>query len=215
MCAAMIVIFVSFRLLTRACAGRIIAYLVAIPVTVLSIIGDVIIYREARFSADDGISLSWSAESGGFSWGRGRTTLPPGYTHEGLNGIDTFVGQFKSPDGQFVINYDIGELAAEHGGIGDRQTIIRGSRIRIGSVSRTDDEGRPLFFRKVTFVDSGCAAFDAESSDERRLAAIDFIAASFQPGGMTPAWIRRLLPEFLRTDCRYHFRLPERIQALF
>lgn len=41
----------------------------------------------------------------------GEVTLPAGFTHREERGIDSAVGRFVSPDGQLVINYDIGPLA--------------------------------------------------------------------------------------------------------
>ena len=61
---------------------------------------------------------------------------------------------------------------------------------------------------KVSFSDASSANFYLESANERDSAIIQFIARSFRPRGWVPAFLRPLLPEVLRSDCRYRVRLP-------
>jgi hypothetical protein len=44
-------------------------------------------------------------------------------------------------DGSLVIEHDIGEPAAEHGGMGNMETLIEGSRVRFGTVAHDDEKG--------------------------------------------------------------------------
>jgi len=118
------------------------------------------------------------------------------------------MGYFTSQDGNIVITHDIGELAGEHGGMGKSETLIEGSRVRVGRATSSDDNGHATFFSKVSFPDSGCANFYLESPNEKDAAAIEFIARSFRPTGWAPSWVRPLLPEVFRSDCRYRFELP-------
>jgi hypothetical protein len=92
------------------------------------------------------------------------------------------MGHFTSPDGKVVIEYDIGELASEHGGMGKSETLTEGSRVRVGRAVRSGG-GLTTFFSKVSFPDSGCANFYLESPNEKDAAAIEFIAGSFRPTG--------------------------------
>ena len=66
--------------------------------------------------------------------------MPAGFTYARETGIDTFVGLFTSEDGRLVIEHDIGELAAEHGGMGNLETLVEGSRVRFGSVTHDDEK---------------------------------------------------------------------------
>ena len=156
---------------------------------------------------DDEIQLNWRGESGAFDWGRGEVTLPAGFTYKPDYGIDTLIGSFTSQDGELVITHDIGELAGEHGGMGRVETLSQGSRVRVGlRIRSVNQEG--IFFSKVSFPDNGCANFYLESPREEDAAKIEFIARSFRPRAWTPSWMRPLLPEILRSDCRYRFQLP-------
>jgi hypothetical protein len=122
--------------------------------------------------------------------------------------MDTFVGHFTSPDGRLVIHHDIGELAAEHGGMGRSESLTNGSRVWMGHAMYNDDKDGTKHLFKVSFPDCGCANFSLESTHERDGAIIEGIAKSFRPNGWTPSWVRPLLPEVLRADCRYRFEIP-------
>jgi hypothetical protein len=119
-----------------------------------------------------------------------------------------FMGRFTSEDGRLVIEHDIGQLAAEHGGIGNMETLIEGSRVRLGSVTYDDEKRGKEYFFKVSFPDASCANFYLESANEKDSAIIQFIARSFRPRGWVPSFLRTLLAEILRSDCRYRVRLP-------
>ncbi len=150
-----------------------------------------------RQQRDFDLAVRWAPETGLFDWGPASVRLPPGFTHQRLQGCDTLVGEIISRDGRVVIGYDIGELAGEHGGIGRFTESPRdGSRVR---VSRSG-EG-------AWFPDNGCARFYLARESREGLSAIQAIAASFQPRNRLPAWLTPLLPEFIRKDCRY--RLPD------
>ena len=170
---------------------------------------DLTLFWKYRGRQDDGIRVTWKNESGTFAWGSGEVRLPAGFTYKVDDGIDTFVGHFTSQDGKLVIQHDIGEFAGEHGGLGrsDSETLKEGSRVRVGR-ARTDAQGRTAFYAKVSFPDNGCANFSLESANENDLAVIDFIARTFHPIGSIPSWVRPLLPEFVRSDCRYRLELP-------
>jgi hypothetical protein len=131
-----------------------------------------------------------------------------GFTYVRETGIDTFMGLFTSKDGSLVIEHDIGELAAEHAGMGNLETLIEGSRVRFGSVAHDDEKGGKEYFFKVSFPDASCANFYLESANEKDSAIIQFIARSFRPRGWLPSVLRPLLPEVLRSDCRYRVKLP-------
>lgn len=75
-------------------------------------------------TADDRIARRWKPNSIYFDWGLGRVRIPDGFRYERLLGIDTFMGRFLSPDGHVAIEYDIGELAAEHGSAIGNETLI-------------------------------------------------------------------------------------------
>ena len=122
--------------------------------------------------------------------------------------LDASVGQFTSHEGKLVIEYDIGELEGEHGGMGELETLTEGFRVRSGRVTRRVGEAGTSFFASASFPDSGCANFYLESPREEDSAAIDVIAKSFRPRGGTPSWALPLLPEVVRSDCRYRFQLP-------
>ena len=88
------------------------------------------------------------------------------------------------------------------------ETLIEGSRVRFGSVAHDDEKGGKEYFFKVSFPDASCANFYLESTSEKDAAIIEFIARSFRPRGWVPSFLRPLLPEVLRSDCRYRVRLP-------
>jgi hypothetical protein len=151
----------------------------------------------------------WNAESRLFRWTGGEANLPGGFTHQRESGMDTFVGHFTSEDGRLVISYDIGELAGEHGGFGKySETTTNGSRVRIGRADLANDADRRSVLTLVSFPDSGCANFRMESPSEAEASAIALVARTFRPTGRTPPWLRPLLPEALRSDCRYRLRWP-------
>jgi hypothetical protein len=88
------------------------------------------------------------------------------------------------------------------------ETLIEGSRVRFGSVTLDDGKGGKEYFFKVSFPDASCANFYLESTSEKDAAFIQFIARSFRPRGWLPSFLRPLLPEVLRSDCRYRVKLP-------
>jgi hypothetical protein len=134
--------------------------------------------------------------------------MPGGFTYARETGIDTSMGRFTSEDGGLVVEHDIGELAAEHGGMGNLEKLIEGSRVRYGSVAHDDEKGGKEYFFKVSFPDASCANFYLDSTNEKDAAIIEFIAHSFRPRGWVPFFLRPLLPEVLRSDCRYRVKLP-------
>jgi hypothetical protein len=155
---------------------------------------DTIVFLKLRGRQDERIHLDWQKESAVFSWGTREVKMPAGFTYARETGIDTFIGRFTSEDGSLVIEHDIGELAAEHGGMGNLETLIEGSRVRFGSVAHDDEKGRKEYFFKVSFPDASCANFYLESTNEKDSAIIQFIARSFRPRGWVPSFLRPLLP---------------------
>ena len=88
------------------------------------------------------------------------------------------------------------------------ETLIEGSRVRFRRVTHDDEKGGKKYFFKVSFPDASCANFYLESTSEKDAAIIEFIARSFRPRRWVPASLRPLLPEVLRSDCRYLVKLP-------
>jgi len=207
-CASVVTFSFTFRLWVRAYIRRRNAWLVGCVVAILAVALDSTLFLKYRGRHDEGIKLVWKGESGAFGWGSGEVKLPVGFTYKADHGIDTFMGHFTSQDGKLVIWHDIGDLAGEHGGMGQPETLKEGSRVRVGRAVRSDGKGRTTFFSKVSLPDSGCANFYLESPNENDVAAIELIAGSFRPAGWTPSWVRPLLPEVLRSDCRYRLKLP-------
>ena len=134
--------------------------------------------------------------------------MPAGFAYAHETGIDTLMGRFTSEDGSLVVEHDIGELAGEHGGIGESETLTQGSRVRSGRTTFSHAKGDTKHSFKVSFPDSGCANFYLESANEKDGAIIEVIARSFRPTGWTPSFLRSLLPEILRSDCRYRVEWP-------
>jgi hypothetical protein len=94
------------------------AWLSVCAVAVLAVPMDTIVFLKIRGRQDERIHLDWRKESSVFSWGTGEVKMPAGFTYARETGIDTFMGLFTSDDGRLVIEHDIGELAAENGGMG-------------------------------------------------------------------------------------------------
>jgi hypothetical protein len=178
-------------------------------VVILALVVDSVAYAKFHGHQDDRLHVVWTRTTGVFSWGPGAVRVPPGFSYEKLHGIDTLMGRFISEDGRLVLEYDIGELAGEHGGMGNSETLREGSRVKVGSATYVNREGQTKRFFKVSFPDNGCANFYLESSSEKDAAVIDSIATSFRPLGWTPPFLRPLLPEMLRSDCRYRVEWPK------
>src|SRR5260370_1786647 len=208
MLASVVALAFTFRLWARAYIRRRNAWMVGCVVAIFAVFLDSTLFLKYRGREDERIKLVGKSESVACSWGSGEVKLPIGFTYKAALGIDTFVGHFTSQDGKRVIEYDIGELAGEHGGMGKWETLTQGSRVRVGRARSSDGNGHTTYFSKVSFPDSGCANFYLESPNEHDAAIIEFIAASFHPIGWTPSWVRPLLPEVLRSDCRYRLQLP-------
>jgi len=193
----------AFRLLVRSYLRRRNAWLVGCVVVAFVAVLDFTVFLNYRKRQDEQIKLIWSSESDVFNWGSGEVKLPVGFTYKADHGFDTYMGHFTSQDGKVVIEHDIGELAGEHLGMGGAETLVNGSRVRVGLAVRPDGTGPNTFFSKVSFPDSGCANFYTESTNEGDAAVIEFIAKSFRPSGWAPSWARPLLPELIRSDCRH------------
>jgi hypothetical protein len=182
--------------------------LVGCLVAVFAVALDITLFVKYNGRQDERIKLIWNGETGTFSWGSGEVKLPAGFSYKPERGIDTFVGRFTSQDRKLVVEHDIGELANEHGGAGTSETLTEGSRVRVARAIPSGVDGRTTYFSEVSFPDSGCANFYLASADEKDAAVVEFIARSFRPKSWTPAWMRTILPEVLRSDCRYRLRLP-------
>jgi hypothetical protein len=208
LCATPAVLAVTFRRWARMYARRRNAWLAACAVAIFAVALDSIVFLKFHGRQDERIRVVWQEELGFFSWGNGEIRVPAGFTYAREHGIDTFMGRFTSKDGSLVIEHDIGEFAGEHGGMGKSETLTEGSRVRVGGLTFTDAKGDTKHFFKVSFPDCGCANFYLESSSEEDAAVIDFIARSFHPIGWTPSFLRPILPEILRSDCRYRVEWP-------
>jgi hypothetical protein len=200
----------TFRRWAQEFNRRRIAWLAGCAVAIFAVALDTIVFVKLHGRQDERIQVAWRKESGVFSWGTGEVNVPAGFTYARETGMDTFMGRFTSEDGSRVIEHDIGELAGEHGGMGNSETVTEGSRVRVGRAVYSDERGGTKHFFKVSFPDSGCANFYLESPSENDAAIIEFIARSFRPRGWTPSLLRPLLPEILRSDCRYNVKLPSR-----
>lgn len=207
--AVPLVLTVTFRRWVGLFARARTARLVFCAVVFISIALDTTLFLRIRRRQDEKIHLDWQKGLVVFSWRIGQVKMPAGFTYQRELGIDTFVGRFNSKDRNLVVEYDIGELAAEHGGMGNLQTLTEGSRVRFGSSTYSDPTGAKKYFFKVSFPDAGCANFSLESTNEKDGAVIEAIASSFRPRGGVPAFVRRLLPEILRSDCRYRVEWPK------
>jgi hypothetical protein len=150
MFASIVAFAFTFQLWARAFIRQRNAWLVWGVVAIFAVVLDFSLFLKYRGRQDERIKLVWKGESGAFSWGSGEVKLPAGFTYKANHGIDTFVGQFTSQDGNLVIEHDIGELAGEHGGMGKSETLTEGSRVRVGRAIRHDDNGRTTFFSKVS-----------------------------------------------------------------
>jgi hypothetical protein len=202
------ILAITLRRWVRLFARKRNAWLTVCAVAVFAVPIDIIVFLKLRGLPDERIHLDWQKESAVISWGTGQVKMPAGFTYARETGIDTFVGRFTSEAGRLVVEHDIGELAAEHGGMGNLETLTEGSRVRFGSGAHDDGKGGKEYFFKVSFPDAGCANFYLESTSEKDAALIEFIARSFHPRGWVPSFVRPLLPEVLRSDCRYRVRLP-------
>lgn len=206
---ALTVVRVAMKLCERAYVRRRNVWLVSSGLIVLAVIVDLALFVEYRRTAYEQIEPVWNVALGEFDWGSGEVRLPAGFTYKADLGIDTFIGRFTSRDGKIVIIHDIGELAGEHGAIGRfTETTTRGARVRIARAKLPDGQGGVRLVSAVSFPDSGCASFFPASVSAADDATIDMIARTFRPKSRMPSWLLPLLPEVLRTDCRYRFRLP-------
>ena len=156
-------------------------------------------YRTHRWDGDNGITRNWNPTTSTFHWGRGELRLPPGYQYAHFRGFDTLVGSFHSPDGRLTIEHDIGELAAEHLGLGRPWSTKDGARILL---ARTPTAAL------LSFPDTGCANFYLESDDPNDLRLLEQLAQTYRPHTRLPGWVLPLLPAPYRLDCRYRYQLP-------
>ena len=180
-------------------------------VAIFAVSLDTLVYQKLHGRQDERIRLDWRTESAVFNWGTGEVKIPAGFTHAREHGIDTFVGRFTSENRSLTVEYDIGELAREHVGMGNLETLTEGSRVMFGSITYPDKKGGEKHFFMVSFPDASCANFYLESTSEKDAAIIESIARSFRPRGWVPSFLRPLLPEVLRSDCRYRVKLPGRL----
>jgi hypothetical protein len=208
--AAPFILSVAFRRWAGLYARRRNAWMGWFVLFTFAVSVDATCFLKLRNRQDERIHLDWQSTSGIFSWGTGEVRVPAGFGYTREHGIDTFVGRFTSADGSVVIEHDIGELAAEHGGMGKSETLNGGSRVRVDSVTYSDDKGGTRYFSKASFPDSSCANFYLESAREKDTAVIQLIAQSYRPKGWVPSSLRPLLPEIFRSDCRYRIKLPLR-----
>ena len=203
-CASIVLFAYAARYWAKAHRRRRIAWLLAgvflVPITAIFYC---VLYWTFRSEPDAGIDVSWDSKSSSFNWGRGQVKLPRGFTYTPQAGIDSAVGEFSAESGRTIIRHDIGELGG--GGPSSPQVsemLIEGSRVRLGRETRLNEKGKAKFRFELQFPDSGCAKFWLETFDESDRIVIASLANSFRPAGGAPSWVRPLLPEVLRSDCR-------------
>jgi len=177
-------------------------------IVLLAIAVDTLAFLMLGGRQDERIQVDWREEVAIFRWGTGQVSIPAGFSYTRQRGMDTFIGRFTSPDGRLVIEHDIGELAAEHGSMGQFETLSHGSRVRFGSGEYVDDRGITRHFFKLSFPDASCANFSLEAATDTDGDIMLSMARSFRPAGWLPSFVRPLLPEVLRSDCRYRLKLP-------
>ena len=112
------ILAITLRCWVRLFARKRTAWLAVCAVAVLAAPLDAIVFLKLRGRQDERIHLDWRKEWAVFSWGTAEVKMPAGFTYARETGIDTFMGLFTSDDGRLVIEHDIGELAAENGGMG-------------------------------------------------------------------------------------------------
>lgn len=153
---------------------------------------DYLLYHALRGEPDRGLRVTLGEADGLFSWGPAAVRFPLGFRYKKEHGMDTLIGRFRSPDGLTVIRHDIGEYAGEQAGAGGVESLRDGARVRVAPGG-------------VAFPDSGCAIFYLEADSAEGRAVIDSISRSFKPAAAN--WLRPILPELLRSDCRSRFRI--------
>ena len=107
----------------------------------------------------------------------GDVTLPMGFAHERLPGIDSELGHFTSPDGKLIIDYDIGDMAGVYvkRTAGFSETRINGTTMLIEL--RVRPRNRVL----VSFPTEGPTNFFAEVRDGTDIEIVRNIVMSFKP----------------------------------
>lgn len=147
--AAVAILSVSLRRLAGSYRRRRNAWLAAFAVVLVASVVDEALFRSIRDRMDQQGQVVWHKESGRFSWGKGEIRVPPGFSHVRLMGIDTLMGRFTAEDGTRVIEYDIGDLAGEHGAMGLSETLTDGSRVRRVRATYVDEKGNPTLLQGV------------------------------------------------------------------
>lgn len=131
---------------------------------------------------------SWDETSSKFVWWGGEVRLPKGFSYRVDQGTDTFEGHFSSADGAVVVRHDIGSYAgawaSRKRGLAFNERFVEGARVWTAKRDWPDGQGGRTVLVVVTFPDSGCANFFAESSSSKDAATIEFIANSFRPKGL-------------------------------
>lgn len=122
--------------------------------------------------------------------------------------MDTLAGHFTSAKGSLVVQHDIGQFTGEHNTTRGTESITEGARVRQIRATRPDANGHSRTLVQVSFPDSGCATFHLDSPNESAAEIIEHIARTYHPTDWKPAWLRPMLPELLRSDCRARFSFP-------
>lgn len=200
--------FHALRSLAQMFSRRLTRWSIGPAFAIAAAIFDLAAFSSYRQFVDNSITVEWNPVYGTFSWGKGAVQLPSGFKYERDQGMDTLMGHFTSADGTLVVQHDIGEFAGEHNTTRGTESITEGARIKRRRATRTDATGQSRTFAQVSFPDSGCATFHLDSPNENAAATIEFIAHTYRPTDWKPAWLRPMLPELLRSDCRAGFSFP-------
>lgn len=135
------------------------------------------------------VSLSPSARAQQVVLKTGSIVLPPGFTHQGRQGTDSYMGRITAPDSSLVIQYDIGFSAGARVHPARRSDFmwfleheVNGNRSYSGMVVRDGD-------RRIatTVLGEGSdpmalpANFEASVRGERDVAAFMAIVMTYRP----------------------------------
>lgn len=130
-------------------------------------------------------AVSWDKKTRMFAWWGGEVEVPRGFIYVGGVGGDTSEGHFDSPDGQLVIQYDIGSYAGAYANrenaISFEEQSVESARVWTARRALENGRGGTDILVAVTFPDGGCANFFLYSSRPEAAELIARIAQTYRP----------------------------------